>query len=93
MTDLGKSWYVSASKEKYCVFKKKKDGEKIISPQNLCDFISLMLDESYFFGEKAQISCCWVDTEAENSHLSLLSESRENSDAPDDSAGHLEIIW
>lgn len=52
-----------------------------------------MLDESYFFGEKAQISCCWVDTEAENSHLSLLSESRENSDAPDDSAGHLEIIW
>ena len=54
--------------------------------QNLTDFISLMLDESVFFGENALLSCCCVDTEVEKSHLSLLSESKENSNTHNNSS-------
>lgn len=49
-----------------------------MSPQNLTNLISLTLDESVFFSENALISYCCIDPEAENSHLSFVSESKEN---------------
>lgn len=51
--------------------------------------MSLMLDESVSFGENAWISYCCVDTELENSHLSLFSESEENSSTHHNSSGNL----
>lgn len=60
-----------------------------MSPQNLTDLISLTLDESVFFSENALISYCCVDPEVENSHLSFLSESKENSSANTRSCGCL----
>lgn len=72
-----------------CIKKECRKAMSPVSPQNLADFISLMRDESVFSVENALISYCCVDTEVENSHLSLLSESKENSDTNNYSSGHL----
>lgn len=59
-------------------------------PQNLTNFVSLMLDESVLSIEDTLISYCCTDAEVGNSYLSLLSESKENSsDTHNYSSRHL----
>lgn len=43
-----------------------------LSPQNLAEFTSLMLDESGFSVENTLISYFCIDTELGNSHLSAI---------------------